>query len=118
MKIQHLHTTTRFSEAVIHQGIVYLAGQLASHLEGDIGQQTQETFAIIDQLLAEAGSDKSQILSCTIYLKDIEQDYAAFNALWDIWLKDVKAPPRTCIQALLYQPSVLVEISVIAAQIQ
>ena len=118
MNIQHLHTTARFSEATIHQGIVYLAGQLASHLDANIEQQTHETLAIIDQLLAETGSHKSHILSCTIYLNDIQQDYAAFNLIWDEWLREVKAPPRTCIQAGLYRPDVLIEISIIAAQIE
>ena len=118
MSIQHLHTQTRFSEATIHNGVVYLAGQLASDFSGDITQQTIETLAAIDQFLADAGSDKSQILSATIYLKNIEQDYAAMNTVWDDWLKNVKAAPRTCVEAKLYHPDVLVEITVIAAQLQ
>ena len=115
MSIQHLHTQARFSEATIHNGVVYLAGQLASDLSSDITQQTQETLAAIDQFLKDAGSDKSRILSATIYLKDIEQHYDAMNIVWDDWLKDVKAPPRTCIEAKLYRPDVLVEITVTAA---
>ena len=115
MTIQHLHTQARFSEATIHNNVVYLAGQLPEDLSGDISQQTQETFALIDRLLAEAGSDKSQILSTTIYLKDITQDYAAFNAVWDEWLKEVKSPPRTCVETRLYHPDVLVEVTIIAA---
>lgn len=114
--IQHLHTSARFSEATIHNGIVYLAGQLAHDLSSDITTQTQQTLAIIDELLTQANSDKSLILNTTIYLKDIIQHYQAFNQVWDDWVKDIKAPPRTCIQAELYQPNVLVEISIIAAQ--
>lgn len=116
MTIQHLHTSARFSEATIHQNTVYLAGQLASDLSGDIIAQTQQTLAIIDDLLAQANSDKSLILNATIYLKNIHTDYALFNQIWDLWVKDIKAPPRTCVQAELYQPNVLVEISIIAAQ--
>lgn len=116
MTVQHLHTTARFSEATIHQNTVYLAGQLAEDLSGDITAQTQETLAIIDKLLAQAQSDKSLILNATIYLKNIQTDYTAFNQVWDVWVKDIKAPPRTCVQAELYQPNVLVEISIIAAQ--
>lgn len=116
MTIQHLHTQARFSEATIHNGVVYLAGQLASDFSGDITQQTLETFDAIDRFLADADSDKSHILSATIYLKNIEQDYAAFNMIWDQWMQDIKAAPRTCIEAKLYHPDVLVEITVIAAQ--
>lgn len=116
MSIQHLHTQARFSEVTIHNGVVYLAGQLASDFSGDILQQTKETFAAIDQFLADADSDKSRILSATIYLKDIEKDYAAFNSVWDQWMSDVKAAPRTCLEAKLYHPDVLVEITIVAAQ--
>lgn len=118
MAIQHLHTQARFSEISIHNGVVYLAGQLATDFSGDILKQTQETLDTIDQFLSNAGSDKSQILSATIYLKDIEKDYAAFNRIWDFWMHDVKAAPRTCIEAKLYHPDVLVEITIIAAQLQ
>lgn len=114
MRLQHLHTQPRFSEATIHQGVVYLAGQLAADLSGDIHQQTHDTLTAIEQLLTECGSDKSLILTTTIYLKDIAQDYAAFNSIWDEWLKDVKAPPRTCVEAKLYHPDVLVEVTMTA----
>lgn len=115
MTVQHFHTTARFSEMTIHQNTVYLAGQLAEDLDADITGQTQQTLDIIDHLLAEANSDKSLILSATIYLKDIQQDYAAMNQVWDAWLKHVKAPPRTCVEARLYQENVRVEITIIAA---
>ena len=118
MAIQHLHTQARFSEATIHNGVVYLAGQLATDFSGDILQQTQETLATIDQFLADAGSDKSQILSATIYLKDIEKDYDAMNSVWDVWMKNIKAAPRTCIEAKLYHPDVLIEITITAGQLQ
>lgn len=116
MSIQYLHPSERFSEASIHRGTVYLAGQLANDLSGDIRQQTQETLALIDQLLQQANSDKSRILSCMIYLKDIDADYAAFNAVWDQWVADIQAPPRACVEAKMYKPDVLVEITIIAAQ--
>lgn len=89
---------------------------MATNFSGNISQQTQETLDTIDQFLADAASDKAHILSATIYLKNIEQDYDAMNLVWDTWLKDVKAPPRTCIEAKLYQPQVLVEITITACQ--
>ena len=114
MSIQRLHVSKRFSEIAISGDLIHLAGQLATDLNLDIKGQTQQTFDIIDQFLKEAGSDKSQIMSVTIYLKDIERDYAAFNEVWDQWVADIEALPRTCVEAKLYDPRVLVELTVVA----
>ncbi|WP_312290393.1 RidA family protein [Stutzerimonas nitrititolerans] len=113
MPIRRLHTETRYSEAVIHAGAVYLSGQLADDLEGDIHQQTRETLASIERLLAEVGSDKSRLLSATIHLRDMA-DYAGMNEVWDAWLPAGAAPARTAVQALMYRPQVRVEITVVA----
>lgn len=115
MSIRRLHTATRYSEIVIHNGTVHLAGQLADDLAGDIRQQTRETLASIDRLLAEAGTDKSRILSTTVYLKDIAADYAGMNAEWDAWMPAGAAPARVCVEARMYAPEVLVEMMVVAA---
>ncbi|OTG76996.1 hypothetical protein B9T33_15810 [Acinetobacter sp. ANC 5054] len=114
MTVQRLHIAQRFSEIAISGQLVHLAGQLASDLELDIRGQTQQTLNIIDQFLADAGTDKSNIMSVTIYLKDIEKDYAAFNEVWDAWVADIDALPRTCVEAKLYDPRVLVELTVVA----
>ena len=115
MAIRRLHTETRYSEAVIHNGTVHLSGQLADDLSGDIRAQTRETLAAIDRLLAEAGSDKSKLISALIHLKDIDADYAGMNDVWDAWLVPGTAPVRTTVEARLYAPEVLVEITVVAA---
>ncbi|MFC5694397.1 RidA family protein [Pseudomonas sp. GCM10022186] len=115
MQIQRLRTETRYSEIVIHNGTVYLAGQLDEKHSAGVGQQTRETLAAIDAMLAEAGTDKSRILSVTIYLKDMDADYAAMNAVWDAWVPQGAAPARACVEAKLYSPDVLVEMTVIAA---
>lgn len=116
MAVQRLHVSTRFSEIAIAGNLVHLAGQLATDLELDIQGQTQQTLNLIDQFLADAGTDKTNILSVTIYLKDIERDYAAFNAVWDAWVADIDALPRTCVEAKLYDPRVLVELTVVAVK--
>ncbi len=97
MTVQRLHVSKRFSEVAISGNLVHLAGQLATDFDLDIKGQTQQTFDIIDQFLADAGTDKSNILSVTIYLKNIEQDYVAFNEVWDAWVADIEALPRTFI---------------------
>ncbi|WP_068825184.1 RidA family protein [Pseudomonas sp. BMS12] len=116
MSIQRLRTEKRFSEIVIHNGTIHLAGQLADDYDGDIREQTRQTLANIDRFLAEAGSDKSKILSVTIYLKDMAADYAGLNEVYDAWVSEGAAPVRACVEAKLYDPRVLVEMMVVAAQ--
>lgn len=118
MSVQRLHTNERMSQIVIHQNTVYLAGQVAADedLNKDAGAQTRSTLQAIEALLAEAGSDKTRILSVTIYLKDINADFAAMNAVWDQWLPAGTAPARATVEARLCEPEILVEMSVIAAR--
>ncbi|NMY42460.1 RidA family protein [Pseudomonas sp. WS 5013] len=115
MSIQRLRIEKRYSEIVIHNGTVHLAGQLADDYDGDIREQTRQTLANIDRYLAEAGSDKTRILSVTIYLKDMA-DYAGLNEVYDAWVAEGAAPARACVEARLYDPRVLVEMMVVAAQ--
>lgn len=115
MSIQRLRIEKRYSEIVIHNGTVHLAGQLADDYDGDIREQTLQTLANIDRYLAEAGSDKTRILSVTIYLKDMA-DYAGLNEVYDAWVAEGAAPARACVEAKLYDPRVLVEMMVVAAQ--
>ncbi len=114
MSIQRLHVAKRYSEVVIHNGTIYLAGQLADDFGGDIREQTRQTLANIDKMLAEAGSDKSKILSLTIFLRDMA-DYDGLNAEYDAWVADGHAPARACVEAKMYKPEVLVEMCVVAA---
>jgi enamine deaminase RidA (YjgF/YER057c/UK114 family) len=114
MSIQRLRTEPRLSEAVIHNGTVYLAGQLDVEHGAGIAAQTRATLDSIETFLAEAGSDKSRILSVTIYLKDIN-DRDGMNSVWDAWVPAGCAPARACVEARLYAPEVLVEMTVIAA---
>lgn len=116
MTVQRLHVSQRFSEIAISGQLVHLAGQLANDTSLDITGQTMQTLAMIDQFLADAGTDKSNILSVTIYLKDIDQDYDAFNQVWDAWVSDIQALPRTCVEAKMYRPDVLVEMTVVAVK--
>ena len=86
----------------------------ARYFDGDIHEQTRQTLANVDRFLAEAGSDKSKILSVTIYLKDMA-DYDGLNAEYDAWVADGHAPARACVEAKMYKPEVLVEMCVVAA---
>lgn len=116
MAIERLHVEKRFSEIAISGNLVHLAGQLASDLSLDIKGQTQQTLDIIDHFLADAGTDKSHIMSVIIFVKDIEQDYSGMNEVWDAWCSDIQALPRTCVEAKMYRPDVLVEMTVVAVK--
>ncbi|AYA03114.1 RidA family protein [Acinetobacter sp. WCHAc010034] len=116
MTVQRLHVEKRFSEIAISGNLVHLAGQLAADTSLDIQGQTRQTLDIIDRFLADAGTDKSHIMSVMIFLKDIEQDYAGMNEVWDAWVSGMNALPRTCVEAKLYAPDVLVEMTVVAVK--
>ena len=104
-----------FSEAVIHGDTVYLAGQVAAKAPGaTIAEQTKDTLDRIDELLAEAGTDKSKLLSATIWLADIGT-FNEMNEVWDAWVSEGNAPARACVEAKLASPQFTVEIGVIAA---
>lgn len=115
MTIKRLHVGKRMSEAVIHGGVVYLAGQVAADPSQDITGQTRQVLEAIDRLLAEADSDKTRILQAQIFLKDIA-DFAAMNAVWDAWVPQGHTPARATVQAPLATPKYLVEVKVVAAQ--
>jgi len=114
MEIKRLHVGARLSEAAIHNGVVYLAGQIAEDVTQNIDGQTREVLAHVDRLLAEAGSSKARILMCQIFLADIK-DIAAMNAIWDEWVPAGHTPPRATVQAMLARPELLVEVVVTAA---
>ncbi|MBB3120865.1 RidA family protein [Pseudoduganella violacea] len=115
MEITRLHVGKRLSEVAIHNNTVYLAGQIAENTDSDIQGQTREVLGHIDRLLAEAGSDKTCILSAQIYLADLA-DFAGMNEEWDAWVPGGHTPPRATVQAKLANPAWRVEIVVVAAQ--
>lgn len=114
--ITRMGTTERMSKIVIHNGTVYLCGQVGAGAEDTISvsRQTENMLAKVDSLLVEAGSDRKSILSATIYVRDMK-DFAEMNKVWDSWIPEGYAPARACVEARMARPDLLVEISVIAA---
>ncbi len=115
MTIQRFHVGPRLSEMAVHGNTIYLAGQVADDNSQDISGQTTQVLAAIDRLLAEAGSDKTKILSTTIYIADMNE-FSGMNAVWDAWVSQGHTPPRATVQARLAKPEYRVEIQVIAAK--
>lgn len=108
------HTNARMSQLVIHNGIAYLAGQVGA--EGaSVTEQTKAVLASIDALLAEAGTDKTNLLTAQIWLSDIGTQFAEMNAVWDAWVPEGSAPARWTGEAKLATPDYHVEIIVTAA---
>lgn len=116
MSIKRIETGRRMSQAVVHNGVAYLAGQVASEAAAgkSVTEQTASVLASIDAQLAAAGTDKTRILSATIYLADIGT-FAEMNAVWDAWVPEGNAPARATVEAKLAAPAFTVEIAVIAA---
>ena len=112
--IQRFDVGTRLSEMAVYGGVVYLAGQVATDATQDIAGQTRQVLNSIDALLERAGSDKSRILMCQIFIADLS-DFAAMNEVWDAWLPAGHAPPRATVQAALAKPGWRVEMVVTAA---
>lgn len=111
---RRLQVGKRLSEASIHNGTVYLAGQVADDPTEDIRGQTRAVLGMVDKLLAEAGSDRTRILMCQIYLADMA-DFDAMNEVWDAWVPTGNAPPRATVQAALAKPGWKIEVVVTAA---
>lgn len=112
------HVGARLSEIAIHNGTVYLAGQIPEHHpDGDMRTQTTEVLGHVERLLQEAGSSKAHILSCQIYIRDPE-DFAVMNEVWDAWVVPGHTPPRCTVLAPTVHPTWRIEVVVVAAQIQ
>ena len=113
MPIERHEMGPRMSQAVVHDGTVYLAGQVSKNPDG-VQAQTRDILARIDELLALAGTDKSKLLSATVWLTDIST-WSAMNEVWDAWVDKANPPVRAAIEAALAGPEYTVEIMVVAA---
>jgi enamine deaminase RidA (YjgF/YER057c/UK114 family) len=114
MTITRLAEEGRLSGAVVHGGLVWLAGQITDDPMLDAEGQTADILGQIDALLAEAGTDKRHLLSVTVVLADIA-DAPAMNRAWDRWLDPAAKPARMTIEATLVDPAWKVEITGVAA---
>lgn len=117
MPIERRHVGKRLSECVVFtpgsERLVYLAGQVAEDGKADMTTQTKQVLAAIDRLLAEVGSDKTRLLSATIFLPDMA-DFPALNAEWEAWVVPGHTPARATVEAALAHADYKVEIQVVA----
>ena len=114
MSIKRIEVGPRMSQAVVHNGIVYLAGQVADKPVSSAEKQTKQILATIDKLLKQAGTNKSRILTANIWLSDM-RFFAEMNKAWEAWVSKGNQPARATVEAHLATPAYLVEIMVTAA---
>jgi enamine deaminase RidA (YjgF/YER057c/UK114 family) len=113
--IKRIDVGPRMSQAIIHGNLVFLAGQVAHDAAGgSVAEQTKDILAGIDALLAKAGTDKSRLLSATIWITDMAT-FDEMNSEWDAWVAPGNTPGRACVEAKLAAPQYNVEIAVVAA---
>ena len=112
--IQRFDTGPRMSEMTVHNGVAYLAGQVAEDAGADIVGQTEQVLQAIDDLLKLAATDKTHILRAEIFLADMD-DFAGMNEAWDKWVPQGATPARATVQAKLARANCKIEIVVTAA---
>lgn len=113
MKIERIEPSQHFASAVVGGGHLYISGTIANSADASIEIQTQQVLARLDDLMAKAGTDKSRLLTCTVYLPHI-RDYEAMNRVWDTWVDPNNKPARATVEARLAIESLRVEISAVA----
>jgi enamine deaminase RidA (YjgF/YER057c/UK114 family) len=104
----------RMSRIVVNNDVVYISGQTDATGE-NIKDQTKNVLAKVDSLLMEAGTDKSKLLTSSIWLKDIERDFKGMNSIWNEWLDPDNKPVRATVEANMARPVLLIEVQVTAA---
>ncbi|MCG7505329.1 RidA family protein [Mesorhizobium retamae] len=102
------------SDAVVYNGVAYVSGVKSSNKNGSVTEQASEILAEIDRRLADIGTDKTRLLSATIWMHDVIRDVNELNLVWNKWLAPDRRPARSCVQSAL-QGNSLVEIAVIVA---
>jgi enamine deaminase RidA (YjgF/YER057c/UK114 family) len=115
MPIERIEPGPRMSRAVVHDGTIFTAGHVPDDATADVAGQTRQVLARLEATLALAGSDKSRVVSATIYLADIT-NFEAMNAVWDAWVDKANPPARATVEARLARPEFQVEIVAIAAR--
>ncbi|MBV4395983.1 RidA family protein [Advenella alkanexedens] len=112
--IKRTNVGARLSDMAVYNGVAYLAGQVPNDASLDMEGQTAQVLAIIDDLLAQAGTSKERILMAQIYVANMAE-FPAMNKAWDQWVSKENAPPRATVEARLANPDFKVEIVVTAA---
>jgi len=113
LTIKRYNCNGRFHEAVEHNGVLYLSGQVGEN-GGSIAVQAKDCLEGLKKTLEKYNSDMEHVLSATVYLSDM-RNFKEFNSVWDAWFKEGTQPVRTCVEARLAGPQYGLEIALVAA---
>lgn len=116
MDIKHLNPTPRWSDATIYNGVAHFV-EVPADTTATITEQVQQILQQTEITLHKVGSDKSRLLSATIYITDLK-NLNEFNKSWEAWLPFGVAPSRACVKVELVDPHMLVEIVFVAATVR
>jgi enamine deaminase RidA (YjgF/YER057c/UK114 family) len=114
MSIQRINPSKLWSDITVYNGIAYFVEVPETDLGADIRGQVQQVLDQAERSLKKIGSNRSQVLSVTIYLTDFS-NMAGLNQVWESWFEHGAAPSRACVKAELANPSYLVEVAFVAA---
>ena len=114
MSIERIKPGAWNSRAVVHGDLVFMSGTVADDKSLSMKGQTEQVLAKIDEGLAAAGTNKSKILSSTVYLADMDGK-DEMNEAWMAWMDKDNPPARAAVGVTL-TPGTLVEIMVCAAK--
>ena len=113
--IKRHHPGASLSRLVEFGNLVFVAGTTADDKSASCKGQTEQVLKKIDQFLKEAGSDKSKILWCNVWVNDIrEKD--GMDAAWQAWVDPNNKPARATVEARLASPDTKVEIMMICGK--
>lgn len=113
MNIKRVNPCANWSDATVFNNMAHFV-EIAADITGDMHNQTQQVLAQAEATLASVNSDKSRLLSVTIYVTDFA-NLPEFNQAWQAWLPEGSAPSRACLKVELANPSYLLEIAFVAA---
>lgn len=114
MTIHRINPTKRWSDVTVFNGIAHFVEVAETDTSADVKGQVQQIFDQAEQMLASVDSDKTRILSVTIYVTDFA-NFDSLNEVWDNWFLEGTAPSRACVKVELADPNLLVEMAFVAA---
>jgi enamine deaminase RidA (YjgF/YER057c/UK114 family) len=109
---KHFEVGPRMSQAVAHGGVIHIAGQVPDDRKTSVEDQTRQVLAKIDALLAQAGGNKSKLLSINVFLSAIG-DFDRMNSVYDAWIDPSCPPARACVEGRLADPDIRVEMTAV-----
>lgn len=105
----------QYSKSVAFGNQIFLSGLIPENWDLDMRGQAQEVFTQIDELLAEFGSGRWNLLSIQVFIQSFEE-YGSFKEAYASWIDQDSLPARATVRADLLDPKIKIEIMAVAAR--